>query len=173
MPASTQKAEAAPMAKVATATSPAAATLPAWFHASLRPCWCGKRSLPTTPSVNAVRAGPINAPPSDAAICAAATVPKPRAGSVAIEPATTASAATATHRRGRSTRSTSRPAGPLNTSPARPLIVMTSPIRSGFQPTVANQVARNGPSPEWTSARKKFSAASPAVGGMVRRNTIG
>ena len=161
------------MAKVATATSPAAATLPAWFHASLRPCWCGKRSLPTTPSVNAVRAGPINAPPSDAAICAAATVPKPRAGSVAIEPATTASAATATHRRGRSTRSTSRPAGPLNTSPARPLIVMTSPMRSGFQPTVANQVARNGPSPEWTSARKKFSAASPAVGVMARRNTIG
>ena len=50
---------------------------------------------------------------------------------------------------------------------------MTSPIALGVPADVANQVARNGPSPEWTSARKKFSAASPAVGDMVRRNTIG
>ena len=141
--------------------SSAAATLPAWLNASLRPIRRGSRPWPTSPRLIAETAGAKIADDAPMTACAAMITGSVGHHAIATTPSATASAASATAARLAWIRSISPPAGVCAATVANPWTDIAIPIRPASQCcAAARKMARNGPRPSRTSAMKTFRASS-------------
>jgi hypothetical protein len=82
----TQKGAVRPSAGPSSMMAAAAQTMPAWLKAWFKPCWAGKRFLPTMPRVNRVSAGSSSVPPAPAMHCDRITQNRPCHGTMMAVP---------------------------------------------------------------------------------------